>query len=220
MKYGKFIFLNIFLLSTTTIVKAEVVVPTDQNVSVQLVIQALAPPKTDAFNDDDIDRITLPDCDPTQLKRTCRWIPEIFTSDSDAGPNVKSHVSKTNYKKRSKELIDPQQALSLQINFAYNSADLTAESKGQLNPVGEALASDALNKLNFEVEGHTDAVGSEVYNNKLSDERAASVKEYLVNKFGISAKQISASGKGKSGLLDPSHPDSEVNRRVRIVASK
>ena len=69
-------------------------------------------------------------------------------------------------------------------------------------------------------EGHTDAVGSEVYNNKLSDERAASVKEYLVNKFGISAKQISASGKGKSGLLDPSHPDSEVNRRVRIVASK
>jgi outer membrane protein OmpA-like peptidoglycan-associated protein len=216
MKHGKFIFLNVFLLSTT-IVNSETIVPDGQPLDKALVIQALAPPKTDAINDDDADRITLPDCDPAQLKRTCRMIPSILTSGSDDDSKVKGHSSIIQPLKKH---IDTQQALSLQINFAYNSADLTAESKSQLNPVGEALASGALNKLNFEVEGHTDAVGSDVYNNKLSAERATSVKSYLVNKFGISAKQISASGKGKLGLLDPSHPDSEVNRRVRIVASK
>ena len=111
-------------------------------------------------------------------------------------------------------------ALSLEIIFGYNSAELTDAAMKQLKPVGEALASGKLSNLSFVVEGHTDAVGSDSYNRSLSEERAASVKAFLVNRFGVSATQIQIIGKGKSDLLDPAHPDSEVNRRVRIIARK
>lgn len=111
-------------------------------------------------------------------------------------------------------------ALSLEIVFDYNSAELTDYAKQQLKPVGEALASGKLSTLSFIVEGHTDAIGSDMYNQTLSEQRATSVKSFLVNNFSISATQIQAVGKGKNNLLDPNHPTSEVNRRVRIIARK
>jgi outer membrane protein OmpA-like peptidoglycan-associated protein len=111
-------------------------------------------------------------------------------------------------------------ALSMEIVFGYNSAELTAEAKEQLKPVGEALASGKLSNLGFIVEGHTDAIGGQSYNKSLSEERAASVKYFLVNAFNIKSTSIQVVGKGKNDLLDPIHPDSEVNRRVRIIAVK
>ncbi|MCX7102115.1 MAG: OmpA family protein [Methylobacter sp.] len=111
-------------------------------------------------------------------------------------------------------------ALSMEIVFGYNSAELTNEAKEQLKPVGEALASGKLSNLGFVVEGHTDAVGGQSYNKTLSEQRAASVKYFLVNSFNINSSAIQIVGKGKSDLLDPSHPDSEVNRRVRIISRK
>jgi outer membrane protein OmpA-like peptidoglycan-associated protein len=111
-------------------------------------------------------------------------------------------------------------ALSMEIIFGYNSADLTEAAKEQLRPVGEALASGKLQNLSFIVEGHTDAIGGQAYNKTLSEERAASVKAFLVNSFNIQSTHIQIIGKGKSDLLDPSNPASEVNRRVRIIATK
>jgi outer membrane protein OmpA-like peptidoglycan-associated protein len=111
-------------------------------------------------------------------------------------------------------------ALSMEIIFGYNSADLTDAAKAQLKPVGEALASGKLANLSFVVEGHTDAVGGQAYNKTLSEERAASVKQFLVNGFNLDPTHIQIIGKGKSDLLDPSNPASEKNRRVRIVARK
>jgi outer membrane protein OmpA-like peptidoglycan-associated protein len=111
-------------------------------------------------------------------------------------------------------------ALSMEIIFGYNSADLTEAAKEQLRPVGEALASGKLQNLSFIVEGHTDAIGGQAYNKTLSEERAASVKAFLVNGFNIQPTHIQIIGKGKSDLLDPSNPASEVNRRVRIIATK
>jgi len=111
-------------------------------------------------------------------------------------------------------------ALSMEIIFGYNSADLTEAAKEQLRPVGEALASGKLQNLSFIVEGHTDAIGGQSYNKTLSEERAASVKAFLVNSFNIEPTHIQIIGKGKSDLLDPNNPASEVNRRVRIIAIK
>jgi outer membrane protein OmpA-like peptidoglycan-associated protein len=111
-------------------------------------------------------------------------------------------------------------ALSMEIIFGYNSAELTATAKEQLKPVGEALASGKLSNLSFIVEGHTDGVGGQAYNKTLSEERAASVKDFLVTTFNLQSASIQIVGKGKSDLLDPSNPSSEVNRRVRIVARK
>ena len=82
------------------------------------------------------------------------------------------------------------------------------------------MVSDELHNLDFVVEGHTDAIGGYAYNKKLSEERAKSVKNFLVNQFHIEPSRIRIIGKGKTDLLDPKNPESEVNRRVRIVATK
>jgi len=116
--------------------------------------------------------------------------------------------------------IPAEAALSMEIFFNYNSAELTEAAKDYLKPVGEALVSDKLQGLSFVVEGHTDAVGGATYNQVLSEQRAAAVKKYFIETFHIEPNRLDIVGKGKSGLLDPKNPESEVNRRVRIVAKR
>ena len=111
-------------------------------------------------------------------------------------------------------------ALSMEILFAYKLSELTDVAKEQLRPVGEALASEKLQNLNFIVEGHTDGIGGYTYNKSLSEERADAVKHFLVDTFHIDPSRIQIIGKGKSDLLDAKNPASEVNRRVRIIATK
>ncbi|MEQ1529048.1 MAG: OmpA family protein [Methylococcales bacterium] len=109
-------------------------------------------------------------------------------------------------------------AISMQIQFDYKSAELTADAKHKLTPLGEALASHELKSIGFVVEGHTDAIGGDAYNKELSIQRAASVKQFLTSQYRVDAQRIHTIGKGETHLLDPSNPESDVNRRVRIVA--
>jgi outer membrane protein OmpA-like peptidoglycan-associated protein len=159
--------------------------------------------------------------------------PDLKTDDTDYEGDTKTGKTrsinmerldatpKTKTKPKAKTPMKPTEtALSMEIMFGYNSAELTEAAKEQLNPVGKALASEKLHSLDFVVEGHTDAIGGQLYNKTLSEERAASVKRFLVDTFQIQPSRIAIIGKGKSDLLDPKNPDSEVNRRVRIVARK
>jgi outer membrane protein OmpA-like peptidoglycan-associated protein len=68
------------------------------------------------------------------------------------------------------------------------------------------------------VEGHTDEVGTRDYNVKLSEERAASVRTYLVE-HGVDASRLEAAGFGFDKPLSPgkSAKDHELNRRVEFV---
>ncbi|MGQ0595382.1 MAG: OmpA family protein, partial [Gammaproteobacteria bacterium] len=108
-------------------------------------------------------------------------------------------------------------AISMQITFSFNSDELSPRALEQLKPVAEALASRELSGLSFLVEGHTDSVGSEPYNQRLSERRAGSVRRLLTSRYPIDPARIDAVGKGESMLLDPKHPASGVNRRVRIA---
>lgn len=110
-----------------------------------------------------------------------------------------------------------EQAISLEVLFDYNSATLTEQAKQQLQPLGQALASDALKGLQYRIEGHTDTIGSDEFNFDLSRRRAEQVKAYLVEQFGLGDVAIQTEGKGKSNLADKFNPTSAVNRRVRIV---
>ena len=69
------------------------------------------------------------------------------------------------------------------------------------------------------IEGHTDNVGKEAYNVRLSKARADSVKQYLVDKFGIDATTVEAVGYGPSRpVADNSTPEGkQKNRRVDAV---
>ncbi|CAG1022414.1 Outer membrane porin F [Patescibacteria group bacterium] len=141
---------------------------------------------------------------------------------SNLGGKPKAAKTKTGKKKvmPEKKIEQQEAALSMEIIFGYNSAELTEAAKAQLKPVGEALASGKLHDLSFIVEGHTDAVGGDSYNKSLSEQRAASVKAFLVTNYNLNPSIIQIIGMGKRNLLDPSNPTSEINRRVRIVARK
>jgi outer membrane protein OmpA-like peptidoglycan-associated protein len=65
--------------------------------------------------------------------------------------------------------------------------------------------------------GHTDAAGSDTYNQELSEKRAEAVKRFLSEKFKLPAESLVAVGFGKSKLKNPANPLSEENRRVQVV---
>lgn len=109
-------------------------------------------------------------------------------------------------------------SISLEIYFAFDSAALSPEAMAQLAPVGEALRSDELQNLGFELEGHTDASGDASYNMTLSERRADSVRQFFLEEFGVPADRLQAYGRGETQLLDPEHPGSGKNRRVKIIA--
>ncbi len=108
-------------------------------------------------------------------------------------------------------------SVALDIRFGFNSAELTNQAREQLDQLGAALTSDALASFTFDIEGHTDAKGSDTYNRSLSDERARAVKRYLVEQYGVDAGRLRAVGFGESKLKRPDDPEHGDNRRVEIV---
>jgi len=107
--------------------------------------------------------------------------------------------------------------IDLEITFDYNSANISAKSMPSVQALGRALTSPELQGSTFIVAGHTDAIGSEPYNQDLSERRADTVKRYLIERYKISAADLVTVGYGKSRLKDPSQPMGEVNRRVQVV---
>ena len=69
----------------------------------------------------------------------------------------------------------------------------------------------------FIILGHTDAVGSKVYNQHLSQQRAQTVVEYLVDRHPVDRGRVSAVGLGEGMLLPGVAPDSAANRRVEVL---
>jgi outer membrane protein OmpA-like peptidoglycan-associated protein len=107
--------------------------------------------------------------------------------------------------------------IDLEINFDYNSADISAKSLPSVQALGRALTNPDLKGSTFLVAGYTDAAGGEAYNQDLSERRADSIKHFLVDKFGIAGTDLVTVGYGKTKLKDPSQPMAEANRRVQVV---
>jgi outer membrane protein OmpA-like peptidoglycan-associated protein len=107
--------------------------------------------------------------------------------------------------------------IDLEITFDHGSANIGQKSLASVQALGRALASPGLKGSTFVVAGHTDAAGTDVYNQDLSERRADSIKRYLVEKFHIAGSDLVTVGYGKSKLKDPSQPLAEVNRRVQVV---
>lgn len=112
---------------------------------------------------------------------------------------------------------DKPPSIDLYIPFEYNSDKLTTEAMLTLKRLGAALKDTRLSAYRFKIAGHTDAKGSAEYNQKLSERRAASVRNYLVFQYDLEAPRIEVAGFGKTHLLDPSRPEDGVNRRVQVI---
>lgn len=114
-------------------------------------------------------------------------------------------------------IVQDKPKIDLEINFDYNSADISAKSLPSVQALGRALTNQDLKGSTFVVAGHTDAAGGEDYNQGLSERRADAIKRYLVDKYGINGTDLVTVGYGKSKLKDPSHPMADINRRVQVV---
>ena len=104
--------------------------------------------------------------------------------------------------------------------FATGKADITSESYAELKRLVDLL--NVVPRLKIELSGHTDNTGSEALNQKLSQERAESVRTYLISK-GISADRLIAKGYGSSRPVDSNDTSTgrQNNRRTEyeIIAN-
>jgi len=104
------------------------------------------------------------------------------------------------------------------IYFKTDSAELEEESHRLLDQVALLLRLNPQLKR-VEIQGHTDDSGSEEYNQKLSERRAASVRRYLVEEAGISSDRLTSEGYGASEpkVSNDSKENRAKNRRVEFV---
>lgn len=98
--------------------------------------------------------------------------------------------------------------------FDFDKATLRPEGKAKLDEIVSQLG-----KYNVEVilaVGHTDRIGSDAYNQKLSERRANAVRDVLVNQYGVAGDRVSSVGYGESRPVADNNTDEgrAVNRRV------
>jgi outer membrane protein OmpA-like peptidoglycan-associated protein len=105
-------------------------------------------------------------------------------------------------------------ALDHSVNFAANSADLTAAGRRELDRVALVLTRPEIDKCTIIIHGHTDGIGSAEFNQALSERRAEAVRRYFIAQHGIDSKRLIAKGHGSSQLLLPNDPGNELNCRI------
>ncbi|MCC5966873.1 MAG: OmpA family protein [Natronohydrobacter sp.] len=114
-------------------------------------------------------------------------------------------------------VIDPAHAMDFNVVFAFDSAELTPQARAELRALGRALESPELRPYRYLIAGHTDAVGDPAYNQRLSERRAAAVRDYLITAFAINPDRLIAVGFGEERLKDPANPRAGINRRVEVA---
>lgn len=110
----------------------------------------------------------------------------------------------------------PPETINLNVRFKTASADVEEAYLAEI----EKLAIFMRNHPDTEVsiEGHTDSVGSDSYNQKLSELRAASVRYVLINRFGIPVERLLSVGHGESQPIASNDDESGRVENRRVVA--
>ena len=106
--------------------------------------------------------------------------------------------------------------VDVRIEFAFDSAALDDAQKPKLQKLCNVMRAADIQL--FRIIGHTDASGSDDYNERLSRLRAEEVQRFFVNDCGIAANRLEAVGLGERFLLEDYDPDSDQNRRVEFQA--
>ena len=103
------------------------------------------------------------------------------------------------------------------ILFDTGKATIKPESEKDLAAIGEILKNDP--SLKLEVQGHIDNVGSTSANLKLSQDRAAAIKDHVVQKYGVAADRLNAVGYGETKPVAENKTErgKALNRRVELV---
>jgi outer membrane protein OmpA-like peptidoglycan-associated protein len=106
--------------------------------------------------------------------------------------------------------------VNLNIRFGFDSAAIADDQLPVLTQMCTVMKASDINL--FRIVGHTDASGSDAYNEQLSGMRAQEVARWLVNDCGIASDRIETMGLGERVLKNPADPRAEENRRVEFQA--
>jgi len=179
----------------------------DQNVSEAAILRALAPEKKPLTRGLSVEPQQTPD-------------PAAAAAEGHFVQKIRGRLTRSLSSTEREEIatmVKDKPKIDLEINFEYNSAEISSKSLPSVQALGRALSNSDLKGSTFVVAGHTDAAGGEAYNQDLSERRADAIKRYLVDKYGINGSDLVTVGYGRSKLKDPNQPMAEVNRRVQVV---
>jgi outer membrane protein OmpA-like peptidoglycan-associated protein len=117
--------------------------------------------------------------------------------------------------------------LAADVLFDVDKADIRRDAASALHQVADIIRDKGQGRA-VRVEGHTDGKGSDAYNQKLSERRALSVKQWLAQKEGLDGSHMATQGFGARKPVAPNmkpdgsdDPDGrQKNRRVEIVLAK
>ncbi|MGP1573408.1 porin OmpA [Aggregatibacter segnis] len=112
------------------------------------------------------------------------------------------------------EVVNKTFNLNSDVTFAFAKADLKPQARNVLDGIYGEIAQ--VNNANVKVAGYTDRIGSDAYNQKLSQKRAETVANYLVAK-GVSQNAISATGYGKANPVTGNKCDAVKGRKALIA---
>jgi outer membrane protein OmpA-like peptidoglycan-associated protein len=116
--------------------------------------------------------------------------------------------------------------LAADVLFDFNKSDLRGEAASTLHNLADIIRARAHGRI--AIRGYTDALGKDAYNQRLSEQRAASVKTWLVGHEQLAATGLATSGLGARDPVAPNrHPDGSdnpdgrrFNRRVTVLIRK
>lgn len=118
------------------------------------------------------------------------------------------------------KVVEKLNTFSKSVNFEISSAKITATSNQALKEIAKVMKKYPTAK--FHLAGFTDITGSKAFNVKLSEKRAQSVRNFLVNQEGIAADRLTAKGYGPANPIasNKTKAGREENRRVEILLQK
>ncbi len=104
--------------------------------------------------------------------------------------------------------------VELDVKFDFDKSKVKEESYGDIKSLADFMSQYPATSTT--VEGHTDSVGTDAYNQKLSERRANAVREVLVNQYGVGGERVNAVGYGESRPVadNATSEGRAINRRV------
>jgi outer membrane protein OmpA-like peptidoglycan-associated protein len=180
---------------------------------------AIAQPTVQYMKDEDITRdnlINILSGQSSEGELRTRGIRPTDKSTRPAGAQCAAEQRRT----RGIQPVAVSDYAAMAIRFDFNSATLSPQAEKTLNILADALKADQLRSSSFDIEGHTDNIGGQAYNQQLSEARAKSVVVYLLQRHGIEAVRLTPMGCGAQYPIEKNNSESgrQMNRRVQIQA--
>lgn len=159
-------------------------------------------------------KVELDGCPPVAEQRLAPQAAEeskVVMQEQKAAPAASAEIAAV-----AKRIIEKGRA-TINIEFDTGKSIIKPRYHNELKKFADVLKSYP--DLNVVIEGHTDNVGRQVYNQKLSEKRAESIKSYIVNKFGVPDSQLSAKGYGPSRPIASNKTPAGRKKNRRVEAA-